>query len=423
MNRLVVGAQWGDEGKGKIVDILSENADVIVRYQGGSNAGHTVCIGDRTFILHLIPSGILHEGKVCVIGNGVVIDPKSFLEERNMLQEMGISTEGRLFISEKAHLVMPYHKEIDSLKEERLSDTKIGTTKRGIGPAYADKYSRVGIRVCDLFNKDVLREKIRRNVKEVNRIWASYGVNLDAESIFEEYVEYGKLLKPYIKNTVYYLNGVFKNGKSMLFEGAQGSLLDIDFGTYPYVTSSNPTVGGLFTGTGLPHKALDRVMGVMKAYSTRVGNGPFPSELTDETGERIRKNGHEFGATTGRPRRCGWLDLVVVKYAAMISGMDEIAMTKIDVLDGLKEILVCVGYEYEGRKIGFIPSQLEEFARCKPIYKRFEGWDSTKGITEFDRLPDNAKRYIEFIERFVGVPVTMISTGARRRETVLRKGG
>ncbi len=421
MNRLVVGAQWGDEGKGKVVDILAEDADVIVRYQGGNNAGHTVCIGDKTFILHLIPSGILHEDKVCVIGNGVVIDPEGFIGERDTLKKMGVNIEGRLFISEKAHLVMPYHKIIDALREERVSGGRIGTTKRGIGPAYVDKYARIGIRVCDLFDRDLLKQKIERNVAEVSRVWSEYGLeNLDAGEIFERYLGYAEELKPYVKNTVYYLNGVYKNGRNILFEGAQGSLLDIDFGTYPFVTSSNPTVGGLFTGTGLPHRALDRVMGIVKAYTTRVGNGPFPSELNDAIGEAIRKNGSEFGATTGRPRRCGWLDLVVVKYAAMLSGMDELAITKIDVLDGLKEVYVCVGYEFEGRKIGFIPSRLEEFARCKPVYKHFDGWEKTKGITDFDSLPDNAKRYIDFIERSVGVPVSIVSTGARRKETIIR---
>ncbi len=421
MNRLVIGAQWGDEGKGKVIDILAEEADIVVRYQGGSNAGHTVCIGDETFILHLIPSGILHEDKICVIGNGVVIDPKSFLEEKATLEKVGVNIGDRLLISEKAHLVMPYHKELDALREGKLGDDKIGTTKRGIGPCYVDKHARVGIRVCDLTDEKNLKEKIRKNVDEINKLCDMYSMKpFDADGIFEEYIEYGEKIKPYIRNTVYYLNGVFKNRKRILFEGAQGSLLDVDFGTYPFVTSSNPTVGGVFSGTGLPYKALDKVLGVMKAYTTRVGNGPFPSELLDETGEKIRKNGSEFGATTGRPRRCGWLDLVVVKYAAMLSGIDEIAMTKIDVLDGMDEINVCVGYEYEGRKIGFIPSQLDEFAKCKPIYKTFKGWDNTKHIASFEDMPDNAKKYIEFIEKFLSVPVSMISTGAKRNETIVR---
>ncbi len=421
MNRLVIGAQWGDEGKGKIVDILTKDADVVVRYQGGSNAGHTVCIDDETFILHLIPSGILHKDKICVIGNGVVIDPKSFLEEKRTLEGLGVEIGERLLISEKAHLVMPYHKEFDALKESSLGDDKIGTTKRGIGPCYVDKHARVGIRICDLLSLDILKKKIETNVEEINKLCDVYGIDrFNHKEIFEEYAEYAKEITPYIRNTVYYLNGVYKNKKKILFEGAQGSLLDIDFGTYPFVTSSNPTVGGAFSGTGLPYKALENVIGVMKAYTTRVGNGPFPSELTDDVGDNIRQKGGEFGATTGRPRRCGWLDLVVVKYAAMLSGMDEIAMTKIDVLDGMDEIKVCTGYEYEGRKIGFIPSQLEEFAKCKPVYKTFEGWDNTKNVESYSDLPDSAKQYIEFIERFLGIPITMISTGSKRNEVITR---
>ena len=421
MNRLVVGAQWGDEGKGKIVDILTHDADVVVRYQGGSNAGHTVCVGDETFILHLIPSGILHKDKICVIGNGVVIDPKSFLEEKKMLEDLGIDIGERLLISEKAHIVMPYHKEFDAMKESSLGDDKIGTTKRGIGPCYVDKHDRIGIRICDMLDADILKRKIETNVAEINRLCDIYGINkFDADKILEEYRRYAEEIKPYIRNTVYYLNGVFKNKKSILLEGAQGSLLDVDFGTYPFVTSSNPTVGGAFSGTGLPYTALDSVMGVMKAYTTRVGNGPFPSELIDDMGETIRQKGGEFGATTGRPRRCGWLDLVVVKYAAMLSGMDSIAMTKIDVLDGIDEIKVCTGYEYEGRKIGFIPSQLEEFAKCKPIYKTFKGWEQTNDMYSYNELPDSAKQYIDFIEKFLGIPIKMVSTGAKRDEVIIK---
>jgi len=422
MNRLVLGSQWGDEGKGKIVDILTEEADVIVRYQGGSNAGHTVCVKDKKFILHLIPSGILREGKVCVIGNGVVIDPESFIEEKRTLEALGVDVSSdRLLISEKAHLVMPYHKEFDSRMESVLGENRIGTTKRGIGPAYTDKHARTGIRVCDLQNKDVLAIKIKEKVREINRVCELYGVEkFSSDEIIEKYYKYSEELSPYIRNTVYYLNGVFKNKRRILFEGAQGSMLDIDFGTYPFVTSSNPTVGGAFTGTGLPHKAIDSVMAVVKAYTTRVGNGPFPSELDDEMGQFIRDKGAEYGATTGRPRRCGWLDLVVVKYAAMINGIDEMALTKLDVLDGIESIKVCVGYEYRGKKIGYIPSQLEEYAKCKPIYKTFSGWDNTKKAKRYEDLPENAKRYIEFIEKFVGSKFTFISTGAERDETIRR---
>ncbi|WP_025209125.1 adenylosuccinate synthase [Hippea sp. KM1] len=421
MNRLVIGSQWGDEGKGKIVDILTEEADLVVRYQGGSNAGHTVCVGDKKFILHLIPSGILREDKICVIGNGVVIDPKSFVEEKATLEGLGIRVDERLMISEKAHLVMPYHKEFDARKEAILGENKIGTTKRGIGPAYTDKHARIGIRVCDLLLPDVLKEKIEANVKEINRLCELYSIEpFDAKAIYDEYLGYAEKLKPHIRNTVYYLNGAYRNGRSILFESAQGSMLDVDFGTYPFVTSSNPTVGGAFIGTGLPFKALDSVMAVVKAYTTRVGNGPFPTELTDEIGQRIRDNGAEYGATTGRPRRCGWLDLIVVKYAVMINGVDELALTKLDVLDGMDEIKVCVGYEYEGRRIGFIPSQLEEFAKCKPVYKSFKGWDNTKGIERYEDLPENARRYIEFIEKTVGAKFKIISTGAKREETIRR---
>ncbi len=422
MNRLVLGSQWGDEGKGKIVDILTEEADVIVRYQGGSNAGHTVCVGDKKFILHLIPSGILHRNKVCVIGNGVVIDPESFIEEKKTLENLGIDVSNeRLMISEKAHLVMPYHKEFDARRETVLGQNKIGTTKRGIGPAYTDKHARTGIRTCDLENKDTFAKMVKNNVDEINKLCELYGIEkFSADKIIDKYSQYANELKPHIRNTVYYLNGVFKNKRRILLEGAQGSMLDVDFGTYPFVTSSNPTVGGAFTGTGLPYKAIDSVVAVVKAYTTRVGNGPFPSELKDEMGQFIRDKGAEYGATTGRPRRCGWLDLVVVKYACMISGVGELALTKLDVLDGLDEIKVCIGYDYNGKKIGYIPSQLEEYEKCKPIYKTFKGWDSTKGIEEYKNLPENAKRYIEFIEKFVGARFSFISTGAKREETIRR---
>ncbi len=421
MNRLVVGAQWGDEGKGKIVDILAKDVDIVVRYQGGSNAGHTVCVGDQTFILHLIPSGILHPGKICVIGNGVVVDPASFLEEKETLEKLGIDLDNRVLISQKAHLVMPYHKVLDTLKEESIRKTKIGTTKRGIGPCYVDKHARTGIRVCDMLEPDLLKSKIEHNVAEINRLLKHHNQEeFSANEIYETYLKYAQKLSPFIENTVYYLNEAWKQGKRLLFEGAQGCLLDVDFGTYPFVTSSNPTVGGLFTGTGLSHKALDRVMGVVKAYTTRVGNGPFPSELTDELGDEIRNRGSEYGATTGRPRRCGWLDLVLVKYAVMLNGMDEIAMTKIDVLDGLDEIMVCVAYELDGKRIEYVPSSLSEFGRCKPIYERFKGWEKTAGVETYDALPKEAMEYIRFIEEYLGIPVTYVSTGSKRSQIIAR---
>ncbi|HHS49474.1 MAG TPA: adenylosuccinate synthase [Desulfurella acetivorans] len=421
MNTLVLGSQWGDEGKGKVVDILSEKADIVVRYQGGSNAGHTVCVDSKKFVLHLIPSGILHDGKTCVIGNGVVFDPKSFFEEKKQLEDLGIMLDSKLLISDRCHIVMPYHKSMDVNSEKILGDRKIGTTGRGIGPAYVDKYARVGIRACDLLDKDTLKEKIKNNVEHANRIYSLYDIEpLSAEVIYKEYVEYGQILKTYIKDSVYFLNDAYKKGKNILFESAQGSLLDVDFGTYPYVTSSNPTLGGAFCGTGLPYKALNKVIGIMKAYTTRVGNGHFPTELLNSEGEYLRKNGNEYGATTGRARRCGWLDLVVVKYAIMVSGIDEIAMTKIDVLDGLDEIKVCVAYELDGKTIDCIPALNSDFEKVKPIYKTFKGFDGTKGIDTFDKLPKEAKNYIEEIEKILQTKISIIATGTDRNDTIFR---
>jgi len=421
MNKLVIGTQWGDEGKGKIVDILTQNADVVVRYQGGSNAGHTVCVQDKKFILHLIPSGILHDGKICVIGNGVVVDPVSFFAEKDTLEKSGIDIDGKLMISERAHIVMPYHKVIDQNQENKLGLKKIGTTGRGIGPCYVDKHERTGIRACELIKDDILREKIEANVERLKIMYDTHNLPIpNAGSIFSEYREYGERIKPYLTNTVFALNKFFKDGKKILFEGAQGSLLDVDFGTYPFVTSSNPTVGGAFAGTGLPYTSLNGVVGVMKAYTTRVGNGVFPTELLGDMGETVRQKGAEFGATTGRPRRCGWLDLVVVKYAVMLSGINEIAITKLDVLDGLDEIKICTGYEINGKRIDYIPALLDDFSKCKPVYETFKGWDKTAGCSTFDQLPDNAKHYIRYIEDFLQVPATIVSIGAKREETVIR---
>jgi adenylosuccinate synthase len=421
MNTLVLGSQWGDEGKGKVVDILSEKADIVVRYQGGSNAGHTVCVDSKKFVLHLIPSGILHDGKICVIGNGIVFDPKSFFEEKKQLEDLGVSLNSKLLISNRCHIVMPYHKSMDVNSEKILGDRKIGTTGRGIGPTYVDKYARVGIRACDLLDKDTLREKIKNNVEHANRIYSLYDIEpLNADVIYKEYLEYGQILKTYIKDSVYFLNDAYNKGKNILFESAQGSLLDVDFGTYPYVTSSNPTSGGAFCGTGLPYKSLNKVIGIMKAYTTRVGNGHFPTELLNTEGEYLRKNGNEYGATTGRPRRCGWLDLVVVKYAIMISGIDEIAMTKIDVLDGLDEIKVCVAYELDGKTIEYIPALNSDFEKVKPIYKTFKGFNGTKGINAFDKLPKEARNYIEEIEKILQTKISIIATGTDRNETIFR---
>ncbi len=421
MNTLVLGSQWGDEGKGKVVDILSESADIVVRYQGGSNAGHTVCVDSKKFVLHLIPSGILHDGKICVIGNGVVFDPKSFFEEKKQLEDLGVNLDSKLLISDRCHIVMPYHKSMDVNSEKILGDRKIGTTGRGIGPAYVDKYARVGIRAADLLDATTLKDKIKNNVRHANKIYSIYDIEpLNEEAIYKEYLEYGQILKTYIKDSVYFLNDAYKKGKNILFESAQGSLLDVDFGTYPYVTSSNPTSGGAFCGTGLPYKSLNKVIGIMKAYTTRVGNGHFPTELLNNEGEYLRKNGNEYGATTGRPRRCGWLDLVVVKYAIMISGIDEIAMTKIDVLDGLDEIKVCVAYELDGKTIDYIPALNSDFENVKPIYKAFKGFSGTKGVNDYDRLPQEARYYIEEIEKILEVKISIIATGTDRIETIFR---
>lgn len=422
MNTLVLGSQWGDEGKGKVVDILSNKAQIIVRYQGGSNAGHTVCVDGKKFVLHLIPSGILHDDKTCVIGNGVVFDPKSFFEEKKQLEDLGVELDYKLLISDRCHIVMPYHKSIDVNSEKILGDRKIGTTGRGIGPAYVDKYARVGIRACDLLDKKTLENKVKTNVEHANRIYSIYdGIEfLNEQTILEEYLDYGSALKSYIKDSVYFINKSYKEGKSILFESAQGSLLDVDFGTYPYVTSSNPTSGGAFCGTGLPYKALDKVVGIMKAYTTRVGNGHFPTELLNSEGEILRKNGNEYGATTGRPRRCGWLDLVLVKYSIMISGIDEIAMTKIDVLDGLDEIKVCVAYELDGKTIDYVPALNRDFERCKPVYETFKGFSKTKSIDNFNDLDPNAQIYIKAIEKLLNTKISIIATGADRHETIFR---
>ncbi len=421
MNTLVLGSQWGDEGKGKVVDILSEGADIVVRYQGGSNAGHTVCVDSKKFVLHLIPSGILHDGKICVIGNGVVFDPKSFFEEKKQLEDLGVTLDSKLLISDRCHIVMPYHKSMDVNSEKILGDRKIGTTGRGIGPAYVDKYARVGIRAADLLDQATLKDKIKNNVRHANKIYSLYDIEpLNEEAIYKEYLEYGQILKTYIKDSVYFLNDAYKKGKNILFESAQGSLLDVDFGTYPYVTSSNPSSGGAFCGTGLPYKSLNKVIGIMKAYTTRVGNGHFPTELLNSEGDYLRKNGNEYGATTGRPRRCGWLDLVVVKYAIMVSGIDEIAMTKIDVLDGLDEIKVCVAYELDGKTIDYIPALNSDFERVKPIYKTFKGFNGTKGTNDYAKLPQEAKAYIEEIEKIIEAKISIIATGTDRIETIFR---
>lgn len=418
---VVIGSQWGDEGKGKVVDLLSEEIDIVARYQGGANAGHTIMWGDKTFVLHLVPSGIFHEGVTCVIGNGVVIDPVAVMKEIGMIQDLGYSVDGRLLISHNAHLIMPYHKQIEAAKEQSRDAGAIGTTGRGIGPAYVDKFARTGIRVVDLLDRDVLRKKLRASIEEKNAILkAVYGAEtLDVDAIVDEYVEFDKLIDPYVTDTTQYLCNALRDGKRILAEGAQGSLLDVDFGTYPFVTSSHPTVGGCCTGLGVPPTEIDRVIGIVKAYCTRVGNGPFPTELEDETGERLRREGGEFGATTGRPRRCGWLDLVALRYTSMINGITDYAITKMDVLSGFDEIKVCTAYRYDGKETSRFPSETQTLERVEPVYETLPGW--TEDISEVqsgDELPEAARNYLKFITERTGVRISMISTGPKREQTI-----
>jgi len=416
---IVVGSQWGDEGKGKIVDILSERYDIVVRYQGGANAGHTVQIGDKQYILHLIPSGILRENVICVIGNGVVIDPKALLEEIELLESNGINIKGRLYISHNAHLIMPYHKLLDSISESGAA--KIGTTGRGIGPCYIDKYARKGIKIVDLLNKSVLEEKIKFNLEEKNTLLRKvYNHDeLDVNEIIKEYLEFDKKIDQYITDVPTYLNNAIAEGKSILLEGAQGTLLDIDFGTYPYVTSSNPTSGGACTGTGIPPTKIMSVIGIVKAYTTRVGLGPFPTELTDEEGEQLRKVGAEYGATTGRPRRCGWFDAFLLNYSRMINGIERAAITKLDVLSYLDEIKVCVGYEINGKKLKTFPTDVNQLMQVKPIYETLPGWKKNiSNIKYYDDLPSEAKDYLTFISEQSGFEISIISVGPSRQQTI-----
>lgn len=416
---VVVGSQWGDEGKGKIVDILSERYDIVVRYQGGANAGHTVQIGDKQYILHLIPSGILRENVICVIGNGVVVDPKALLEEINFLETHGINIKGRLFISHNAHLIMPYHKLLDSISES--GSAKIGTTGRGIGPCYIDKYARKGIKIVDLLDKTVLEEKIKFNLEEKNNLLKKVynHEELNVSEIINEYLEFDKKIDQYITDVPTYLNNAIIEGKSILLEGAQGTLLDVDFGTYPYVTSSNPTSGGASTGTGLPPTKIDSVIGIVKAYTTRVGLGPFPTELLGEEGEQLRKIGVEYGATTGRPRRCGWFDAFLLNYSRMINGIERAAITKLDVLSYLDEIKVCVGYEINGKKLKSFPTDVNQLLKVTPVYETLPGWKTNiSNIKYYDDLPSEAKEYLSFISQQSGFEISLISVGPSRQQTI-----
>ncbi|GMU85567.1 MAG: adenylosuccinate synthetase [Ignavibacteriales bacterium] len=415
---VLVGSQWGDEGKGKIVDLLSEKFEIVVRYQGGANAGHTVEIGSKKYVLHLIPSGILRDDVVCVIGNGVVIDPVALLDEIALLESHGISVKGRLFISHNAHLIMPYHKLLDSISES--GKVKIGTTGRGIGPCYIDKYARKGIKIIDLLYPKILEEKIRQNLEEKNLLLKNiYNVEeLDVEKIIAQYLEFDKQIDVYIKDVPAYLNQAIEEGKSVLLEGAQGALLDVDHGTYPFVTSSNPTSGGACTGTGIPPNKVTDVIGIVKAYTTRVGEGPFPTELPDQEGEELRQQGNEFGATTGRPRRCGWFDAFLVRYSALINGITSVAITKLDVLSMFDEIKVCTGYEFEGKLLKSFPTDFQKLSSVKPVYVTLPGWkEDISGCSSYNQLPENAKKYLRYISEAAGITVSIISVGPKREST------
>lgn len=423
---VVVGSQWGDEGKGKITDLLSEEADIIVRYQGGCNAGHTVVKGDEQYIFHLIPSGILHEGIKCLIGNGVVIDPESLLQEIENLKKKNIEIDDNLYIDFKAHVVLPYHKTLDEIKEMKRGKDKIGTTKRGIGPAYVDKIARTGIRIIDLIDEKFLPKKLENNLNEKDTIFKKlYGLkisNQEKKDIVKKYREYGQLLKKYVTDVSLYLNQAINENKKILFEGAQGTLLDVDHGTFPYVTSSNPIAGGACTGTGVGPTKIDRVMGITKAYTTRVGRGPFPTEMQGELEEYTRQKGGEFGATTGRPRRCGWFDAVLVNYAVRINGMDSIVLTKIDVLSDFDKIKICTSYKYNKEMIKDFPVNLETLQNCIPIYEEVEGWKGDiSQITEYENLPQQLKDYINRIEELVKTKVVIVSVGPKRSQTIIRE--
>lgn len=419
---ILVGSQWGDEGKGKIVDLLSDKFQIVARYQGGANAGHTVEIGDKKYILHLIPSGILRDDVICVIGNGVVIDPVALLEEIDMLNSKGISVENRLFISQNAHLIMPYHKMLDSINESGTQ--KIGTTGRGIGPCYEDKFARKGIRVIDLINRTNFESKLRTRLIEKNEILKKlYNKDgFDIDKVVAEYLQFDSRISPFITDTSLFLNKSITEGKSVLLEGAQGALLDIDHGTYPYVTSSNPTSGGACTGTGIPPTRIDSVIAIVKAYTTRVGEGPFPTELDNDDGTRLRTIGSEFGATTGRPRRCGWFDSVQMKYSSMINGFTSVAITKLDVLDSFAKIKVCVGYEINGKSVTSFPADLDELKLVKPIYEELDGWNTpTHHFDSYSSLPSKTKEYLSFISKAANLNIEIVSVGPKRNQTFFVK--
>ncbi|OPX36994.1 MAG: adenylosuccinate synthase [Desulfobacteraceae bacterium 4484_190.1] len=424
-NTVVVGTQWGDEGKGKIVDLLTAGADLVVRFQGGNNAGHTLVVGDRQFIFHIIPSGILYKDKKCIIGNGVVVDPEVLLEEMEDLKKAEIDVDpGRVSLSDRAHLIMPYHRALDLAREAKKGKNKIGTTGRGIGPCYEDKIKRTGIRAVDLTEPDILEEKISSNLKEKNFYLHEFlgAETLEMQPILDKYLDMGEKLSPFITDVSVELDQALKAGKKILFEGAQGTQLDVDHGTYPFVTSSNPVAGAACAGAGIGPNQLHHVLGIVKAYTTRVGAGLFVTELEEETGDFIQKKGKEFGATTGRKRRCGWLDLVAVRDAVRLNGLSSIGITKLDVLTGLKTLKICVGYELEGQVIYQRPASLRQFGKCVPVYKEMPGWqEDITQVRDADRLPVRAMEYVEAISEITGVPISIISVGPGREETIIIK--
>lgn len=420
-NRIVIGSQWGDEGKAKIVDFLTQEADVIIRFQGGANAGHTVEVGKEKFVFHLIPSGIMHPNKICVIGNGVVLDPQQILTELADIQAKGINTEGRLKIADNAQIVLPYHWMLDQLKEKAAGKLAIGTTGRGIGPCYSDKINRLGIRVGDLLDPVGFREKLEKLAAEKDEQFVKlYNAEpLDIEKVYADYIELGKKIAPFICDTTVLIADAMADDKSLIFEGAQGTSLDVDHGTYPFVTSSNTVAGSACCGAGIGPTAIDQVYGVVKAYTTRVGNGPFPTELDDDDGEKLRAVGHEFGATTGRRRRCGWFDAPVVRKAAMTNGLTHLALTKLDVLDSFDRIKVCYGYELDGKEIRTIPSSLSAVKNVKPLYEEHPGWNQdTTAARTWDELPENAQKYLLRLAELVGVKIGMVSVGPRRDQSI-----
>ncbi len=420
---VIMGSQWGDEGKGKMTDWLAQKADMIVRYQGGNNAGHTIAFNGKTYKLQLIPSGIFELQKINVIGNGVVVNPKALLGELQMLKDAGV-TPSNLKISSRAHLILPYHIQLDIAQEKQRGDRKVGTTHNGIGPAYMDKAARIGIRMCDLLEKDTFAAKLKENLAQKNALFEKIydEKSFDFDSLFDEYYEYGQQLKDYVTDTSVLVNEAISAGKNVLFEGAQGIMLDLDHGTYPYVTSSNPVVGGALAGAGVGPQSLTKMVGVCKAYSTRVGEGPFPTELTNETGDWIREKAHEYGTVTGRPRRIGWFDAIAMRHAKRVSGMNCLSLNLLDIFTGLKKVKICTAYMLDGKQIDYYPASLKELERCEPVYEEFDGWtEDISTVTEYDQLPANAKKYLKRIEELTGLQLMTISVGPSREQTITLK--